>query len=86
MKKIRIALLTTYCFLFSYSFSQKMGSIKDDINGFTFQDDTDLYYILYNILTRNYILKGKNLLPISFTKQYNIQLLNNFLNKLINEK
>ena len=33
MKKIRIALLTTYCFLFSYSFSQKMGSIKDDING-----------------------------------------------------
>lgn len=31
MKKIKITLLTTYCFLFSYSFSQKMGSIKDDI-------------------------------------------------------
>jgi glycosyltransferase involved in cell wall biosynthesis len=62
------------------------GLIKDDINGFIFQDDTDLYHILYNILTRNYILKGQNLIPISFTKQYNIQLLNNFLNKLVNEK
>jgi uncharacterized protein (TIGR02145 family) len=37
MKKTRIALLITYCLSISYSFSQKTGSIKDDINGITYK-------------------------------------------------
>ncbi len=37
MKKNRIALLITNCLLISYSFSQKIGSIKDNLNGISYK-------------------------------------------------
>jgi uncharacterized protein (TIGR02145 family) len=35
--KITVVMLTNYCFLFGYSFSQKTGSFKDEINGVVYK-------------------------------------------------
>lgn len=55
------------------------GLIKDGINGFVFNNDDDLYNILFNILNRTIGIEGKISIPINFTKKFNINRINKFL-------
>jgi glycosyltransferase involved in cell wall biosynthesis len=61
------------------------GLIQNEINGFVFKDDDDLYNLLLHILDNNLLLTENICVPLDFTKDFNVNQINNFLKKL-NEK
>jgi hypothetical protein len=58
------------------------GLIQNGINGFVFNNDDDLYSLLIDIFNNNILLKGEICIPYNFTKDFNVNQINNFLNQL----
>jgi glycosyltransferase involved in cell wall biosynthesis len=58
------------------------GLIQNRINGFIFNNDDELYYILLGILNNSIDIEGEVSIPIDFTKEFNVNLINNFLKDL----
>ena len=58
------------------------GLIQNKINGFVFNNDDDLYHILFDILNKSIVIEGDVFMPIDFTKDFNVNRINNFLKNL----
>lgn len=58
------------------------GLIQDKINGFVFNNDDGLYYILSDILNKNIVIKGEIFIPNDFTRDFNVNRINKFLKNL----
>ena len=58
------------------------GLIHDEVNGFLFNDDDDLYYLIVDILKNNILLTENISIPMEFTKDYNVEKINEFLIRL----